>query len=59
MDKNESTKEMQPHGRGFLPNEKIIKNEKIHYLLDNPPKFDFSNKSEIKKWFKKIVNLIK
>jgi len=52
-------KKMKPVGDIFLPAEKQLKNQKIHHLLDNPPRLDFSNKSEIKRWFKQIVDLIK
>jgi hypothetical protein len=56
---NKPIKKMEPVGDIFIPIEKSLKNKKIHRLLDNPPRFDFSNKSEIKLWLKQLVNLIK
>jgi hypothetical protein len=56
---NKSINKMKQVGDIFLPTEKVLKNQKIHQLLDNPPRFDFSNKSNIKLWLKQLVNLIK
>lgn len=59
MNIDKKNKKLVLHKGGYLPKDKLIANEKIHKLLDNPPDFDPTNKREILNWIKTIYSLYK